>query len=170
MAADTHLSVIVIPLIGASALANCLNQLPLSALECIVVLRETMGERLFGSSATRRSFSWTHPMSRFRCVANAASQSPPAKLWHSSKTRRGQVQIGALRFDPLSPNSRQPPRAGRCGSRPLCQTDARRLGGVNMAPSRHTICSGSDAMAPTLMHRSSFHECPETTWLFGAQS
>jgi len=47
VATDSHLSVIVIPLIGASALANCLNQLPLSALECIVVLRETMGERLF---------------------------------------------------------------------------------------------------------------------------
>jgi hypothetical protein len=38
-------SAIVIPLIGQNALANCLDRLPLSALECIVVLRETMGER-----------------------------------------------------------------------------------------------------------------------------
>ena len=36
-------STIVIPLVGANALANCLDRLPLSALECIVMLRETMG-------------------------------------------------------------------------------------------------------------------------------
>jgi hypothetical protein len=35
---------IVIPLIGGKALANCLDRLPLSALECIVVLREAMGD------------------------------------------------------------------------------------------------------------------------------
>jgi hypothetical protein len=40
-------SAIVIPLIGANALANCLDRLPLSALECIVVLQETMGEPRF---------------------------------------------------------------------------------------------------------------------------
>ena len=37
------LSVIVIPLIGNSALANCLDRLPLANVECIVVLRGTMG-------------------------------------------------------------------------------------------------------------------------------
>ena len=36
-------STIIIPLMGANALANCLDRLPLSALECIVMLRETMG-------------------------------------------------------------------------------------------------------------------------------
>jgi hypothetical protein len=35
---------IVIPLIGGKALANCLDRLPHSALECIVVLREAMGD------------------------------------------------------------------------------------------------------------------------------
>jgi hypothetical protein len=40
-------SAIVIPLMGANALANCLDRLPLSALECIVVLRETMGRPHF---------------------------------------------------------------------------------------------------------------------------
>jgi hypothetical protein len=40
-------STIVIPLMGANALANCLDRLPLSALECIVVLRETMGRPHF---------------------------------------------------------------------------------------------------------------------------
>ena len=35
---------IVIPLIGQNALANCLDRLPLSALECIVVLRDAMGD------------------------------------------------------------------------------------------------------------------------------
>jgi hypothetical protein len=37
------LSIIVIPLIGQSALANCLDRLPLVTVECIVVLRATMG-------------------------------------------------------------------------------------------------------------------------------
>jgi hypothetical protein len=37
-------SAIIIPLIGQGALANCLDRLPLSTLECIVVLRERMGE------------------------------------------------------------------------------------------------------------------------------
>jgi hypothetical protein len=40
-------STIIIPLMGANALANCLDRLPLSALECIVVLRETMGRPHF---------------------------------------------------------------------------------------------------------------------------
>ena len=38
------LCAIVIPLIGQTALANCLDRLPLSAIECIVVLREAMGD------------------------------------------------------------------------------------------------------------------------------
>ena len=47
MASGPDFSTIVIPLIGANALANCLDRLPLSALECIVVLQETMGEPRF---------------------------------------------------------------------------------------------------------------------------
>jgi hypothetical protein len=43
VAAAPPLSIIVIPLIGQSALANCLDRLPLDTLECIVVLREEMG-------------------------------------------------------------------------------------------------------------------------------
>jgi hypothetical protein len=34
---------VVIPLIGNDALASCLDRLPLTAMECIVVLREAMG-------------------------------------------------------------------------------------------------------------------------------
>jgi hypothetical protein len=41
---SSDISVVVIPLVGNSALANCLDRLPLSAIECIVVLREMMGE------------------------------------------------------------------------------------------------------------------------------
>jgi hypothetical protein len=41
--AAAPLSVIVIPLIGHGALANCLDRLPLDTVECIVVLRGTMG-------------------------------------------------------------------------------------------------------------------------------
>jgi hypothetical protein len=37
------LSIIVIPLVGESALADCLDRLPLAAVQCIVVLRGTMG-------------------------------------------------------------------------------------------------------------------------------
>jgi hypothetical protein len=44
LSSGPDLSAIVIPLIGQNALANCLDRLPLSALECIVVLRETMGD------------------------------------------------------------------------------------------------------------------------------
>jgi hypothetical protein len=44
VASRPDFSAVIIPLIGASALANCLERLPLSALECIVVLRETMGD------------------------------------------------------------------------------------------------------------------------------
>jgi len=43
VAAAPPLSIVVIPLIGQSALANCLDRLPLASVECIVVLRETMG-------------------------------------------------------------------------------------------------------------------------------
>jgi hypothetical protein len=46
-ASGPDFSAIVIPLMGANALANCLDRLPLSALECIVVLRETMGRPHF---------------------------------------------------------------------------------------------------------------------------
>jgi hypothetical protein len=41
--ADPPLSIVVIPLIGQSALAHCLDRLPLDTLECIVVLRDEMG-------------------------------------------------------------------------------------------------------------------------------
>ena len=44
MPSNLDLSIVVIPLVGNSALANCLDRLPLFAIECIVVLRETMGE------------------------------------------------------------------------------------------------------------------------------
>ena len=44
MPSNLDLSIVVIPLVGNSALANCLDRLPLVAVECIVVLRETMGE------------------------------------------------------------------------------------------------------------------------------
>jgi len=37
------LSIVVIPLIGHDVLAHCLDRLPLSRVECIVVLREAMG-------------------------------------------------------------------------------------------------------------------------------
>lgn len=37
------LSIVVIPLIGQSALSNCLDRLPLATVQCIVVLRRTMG-------------------------------------------------------------------------------------------------------------------------------
>jgi hypothetical protein len=47
VASGPDFSTIVIPLIGANALVNCLDRLPLSALECIVVLQETMGEPRF---------------------------------------------------------------------------------------------------------------------------
>ncbi len=47
MASGPDFSTIVIPLIGANALVNCLDRLPLSALECIVVLQETIGEPRF---------------------------------------------------------------------------------------------------------------------------
>jgi hypothetical protein len=47
VASGPDFSAIVIPLIGANALTNCLDRLPLSALECIVVLQETMGEPRF---------------------------------------------------------------------------------------------------------------------------
>ena len=43
MAAIPSLSIVVIPLIGHDVLANCLERFPLSDVECIVVLRETMG-------------------------------------------------------------------------------------------------------------------------------
>ncbi len=43
MAAGPPLSIVVIPLIGNDALANCLDRLPLTSMECIVVLREAMG-------------------------------------------------------------------------------------------------------------------------------
>jgi hypothetical protein len=43
MPSGPNFSVVVIPLIGQDALANCLDRLPLEAVECIVVLRETMG-------------------------------------------------------------------------------------------------------------------------------
>jgi hypothetical protein len=37
------LSIVVIPIIGQDILANCLDRLPLGTVECIVVLRQTMG-------------------------------------------------------------------------------------------------------------------------------
>ena len=43
MVAGPTLSVIVVPLLGQDALANCLDRLPLASVECIVVLRRTMG-------------------------------------------------------------------------------------------------------------------------------
>ena len=43
MADIPPLSIIVVPLIGRSALANCLDRLPVDTVECIVVLREEMG-------------------------------------------------------------------------------------------------------------------------------
>jgi hypothetical protein len=43
VAAGPALSIIVIPLVGHDALANCLDRLPLTTVECIVVLREAMG-------------------------------------------------------------------------------------------------------------------------------
>ena len=43
MVADPALSIIVVPLLGQDALANCLDRLPLAGVECIVVLRRTMG-------------------------------------------------------------------------------------------------------------------------------
>jgi hypothetical protein len=43
VAAAPPLSIVVIPLVGQSAVANCLDRLPLATVECIVVLRETMG-------------------------------------------------------------------------------------------------------------------------------
>jgi hypothetical protein len=43
VAANPPLSIVVIPLIGHDVLANCLDRLPLSDVECIVVLRETLG-------------------------------------------------------------------------------------------------------------------------------
>lgn len=43
MAAGSPLSIVVIPLIGHDVLVNCLDRLPLSSVECIVVLRERMG-------------------------------------------------------------------------------------------------------------------------------
>lgn len=42
MATSADLSVVVIPLVGDHALSSCLDRLPLSALEAIVVLRRTM--------------------------------------------------------------------------------------------------------------------------------
>lgn len=42
MAKTPHLSVVVVALIGHDALANCLDRLPLDAVECIVVLTEEM--------------------------------------------------------------------------------------------------------------------------------
>ena len=45
VASARDLCAIVIPLIGENALTNCLDRLPLSALECIVVLREAMGDK-----------------------------------------------------------------------------------------------------------------------------
>ena len=46
VASAPDLCAIVIPLIGENALANCLDRLPLSALECIVVLRGRAGTRV----------------------------------------------------------------------------------------------------------------------------
>jgi hypothetical protein len=43
VATDPALSIILIPLVGHDALANCLDRLPLTTVECIVVLREAMG-------------------------------------------------------------------------------------------------------------------------------
>lgn len=43
VSAGPTLSIIVVPLVGHGALANCLDRLPLTTIECIVVLREGMG-------------------------------------------------------------------------------------------------------------------------------
>ena len=170
MASGPDFSAIVIPLIGANALANCLDRLSLSALECIVVLQETMGEPRFWQQRYPSVIflDASHepvPLRRRRGIAVATSD-----VVALLEARRGRAQIGALRSGPLSAASRQPPRAGRCGSPRLCRADARRLGGANMAPSRHTMCSGKDGTAPTLTRRSSLRECRATTWPFGAQS
>ena len=47
VAKGPYFSTIIIPLVGANALANCLDRLPLSTLECIVMLRETDGPTPF---------------------------------------------------------------------------------------------------------------------------
>jgi hypothetical protein len=72
------LSAIVIPLIGQSVLANCLDRLPLSALECIVVLREAMGEpgfwrQRYPSVIFLQAFGEPVPLRRQRGVAFAGS-------------------------------------------------------------------------------------------------
>jgi hypothetical protein len=63
VAAAPPLSIIVIPLIGQSALANCLDRLPLDTVECIVVLREEMG--------TVTSWERRYPSVTFIGAANA---------------------------------------------------------------------------------------------------
>jgi hypothetical protein len=63
VAAAPSLSIIVIPLIGQSVLANCLDRLPLDNVECIVVLREEMG--------TVASWERRYPSVSFLDAANA---------------------------------------------------------------------------------------------------
>jgi hypothetical protein len=55
-----------------------------------------------GSNVTLPSTSYTHRMSRFRSVANAALRLPPATWSLSSKTRRCQIPTGAPQFGLLS--------------------------------------------------------------------
>lgn len=78
MPSGLDFTAIVIPLIGQSALTNCLDRLPLSALECIVVLREAMGESRFWqqrypSVIFLDAFHKSVPLRRQRGAAVAAS-------------------------------------------------------------------------------------------------
>jgi hypothetical protein len=57
------LSIVVIPLVGESALAGCLDRLPLATVQCIVVLRGTMG--------AVTSWERRYPTVTFVCAANA---------------------------------------------------------------------------------------------------
>lgn len=77
MPSSADFSVVVIPLVGNSTLANCLDRLPLSAIECIVVLRETMGElnhwqQRYPSVIFLHSFQEPVPLRRQRGIAVAA--------------------------------------------------------------------------------------------------
>jgi hypothetical protein len=80
VAAAPPLSIIVIPLIGQSALANCLDRLPLGTVECIVVLRGTMG--------AVKSWERRYPSVTFLDAANAPV---PARRQFGLKAAEGDV-------------------------------------------------------------------------------
>jgi len=91
LAAGPSFSVIIIPLVGREALANCLDRLPLTNIECIVVFRDDMG-------------ALTHWERRYPSVKFIGSANEPVPLRRQRGLRFATGDVVGLIEDTSWPN------------------------------------------------------------------